>query len=173
MPSRTRMVLALRAQLDRWADDAAVTRVVITAAGERAFSAGGDIRALYDLGKAGRHDEALAILARRISAQRGDQELSQALCRADRRHRHGRRRWRVGARLAPCCRRPLLVRHAGGRHWLFSGCRRDLVSAAHAGRTRHLLRAHGRALRHCRWRAPAASPPIAFRRRALPRCSMA
>jgi enoyl-CoA hydratase len=53
------MVRALRAQLDRWADDAAVTRVVITAAGERAFSAGGDIRALTDLGKAGRHDEAL------------------------------------------------------------------------------------------------------------------
>ena len=49
----------LRAQLDRWADDAAVTRVVITAADGRAFSAGGDIRALYDLGKAGRHDEAL------------------------------------------------------------------------------------------------------------------
>jgi len=53
------MVLALRAQLDRWADDGAVTRVVIADAGDRAFSAGGDIRALYDLGKAGRHDEAL------------------------------------------------------------------------------------------------------------------
>src|SRR5450432_3678890 len=53
------MVLALRQQLDDWANDPAVTRVVITAAGERAFSAGGDIRALYDLGKAGRHDEAL------------------------------------------------------------------------------------------------------------------
>ena len=36
-----------------------ITRVVMTAAGDRAFSAGGDIRALYDLGKAGRHDEAL------------------------------------------------------------------------------------------------------------------
>jgi enoyl-CoA hydratase len=53
------MVLALRAQLDDWATDPAVVRVVITAAGERAFSAGGDIRALYDLGKAGRYDEAL------------------------------------------------------------------------------------------------------------------
>jgi enoyl-CoA hydratase len=53
------MVLALRAQLDDWAADPAVTRVIITAAGERAFSAGGDIRALYDLGKAGRHDQAL------------------------------------------------------------------------------------------------------------------
>jgi enoyl-CoA hydratase len=54
-----RMVLALRAQLEDWAADPAVTRVVMTAAGERAFSAGGDIRALYDLGMAGRHDEAL------------------------------------------------------------------------------------------------------------------
>jgi enoyl-CoA hydratase len=53
------MVKALRAQLDAWAEDPAVTRVVITAAGERAFSAGGDIRALYDLGQSGRRDAAL------------------------------------------------------------------------------------------------------------------
>jgi len=53
------MVRALRAELDRWANDPAITRVVIVAAGERAFSAGGDIRALYDLGKAGRIDDAL------------------------------------------------------------------------------------------------------------------
>ncbi len=53
------MVLALRAQLAAWAADPAITRVVITAAGERAFSAGGDIRHLYDLGEAGRHAEAL------------------------------------------------------------------------------------------------------------------
>jgi enoyl-CoA hydratase len=32
---------------------------VVTAAGERAFSAGGDLRRLYDLGRAGRHEEAL------------------------------------------------------------------------------------------------------------------
>jgi enoyl-CoA hydratase len=54
------MVRALAAQLDRWANDPAVTRVVVMASGGRAFSAGGDIRALTDLGKAGRHDEALA-----------------------------------------------------------------------------------------------------------------
>ena len=53
------MVLALRAQLDAWANDDAITRIVIAAAGERAFSAGGDIRHLYDLGQAGRHAEAL------------------------------------------------------------------------------------------------------------------
>jgi enoyl-CoA hydratase len=53
------MVKALRVQLDAWADDPAITRVVIAGAGERAFSAGGDIRALYDLGQSGRRDEAL------------------------------------------------------------------------------------------------------------------
>src|SRR4051794_29156909 len=53
------MVRALRHQLDAWADDAAVTRVIVTAAGDKAFSAGGDIRALYELGRAGRQEEAL------------------------------------------------------------------------------------------------------------------
>ena len=53
------MVLALRAQLDAWAGDPSITRVVIMAAGERAFSAGGDIRHLYELGRAGRHAEML------------------------------------------------------------------------------------------------------------------
>lgn len=53
------MVRALAAQLDAWAKDDAVTRVIVTANGERAFSAGGDIRALYDLITAGRHEEAL------------------------------------------------------------------------------------------------------------------
>lgn len=57
------MVLALRAQLEQWADDDAVTRVIVTGAGEKAFSAGGDIRALYDLGVAGRQDEALKFWA--------------------------------------------------------------------------------------------------------------
>ena len=54
------MVRALAAKLAQWRDDPAVTRVVIQAAGERAFSAGGDIRALTELGRAGRYDEALA-----------------------------------------------------------------------------------------------------------------
>src|SRR5256885_2444580 len=54
-----KMVRALAHQLEAWAHDAAVTRVIITAAGERAFSAGGDIRALYELGKTGRQAEML------------------------------------------------------------------------------------------------------------------
>ena len=53
------MVRALRARLDDWRDDRAVTRVVVIAKGARAFSAGGDLRRLYDLGRAGRHEEAL------------------------------------------------------------------------------------------------------------------
>ena len=53
------MVHALRVQLEAWANDDAVTRVVVTAAGDRAFSAGGDIRHLYDLAEAGRHNEML------------------------------------------------------------------------------------------------------------------
>ena len=53
------MVRALRERLEQWADDPAITRVIVTAAPGRAFSAGGDIRALTDLGKAGRYDEAV------------------------------------------------------------------------------------------------------------------
>ena len=54
------MVRALHAPVEGMADDPSITRVVLTAAGGRAFSAGGDIRALYDAGTTGRHDEMLA-----------------------------------------------------------------------------------------------------------------
>jgi len=54
-----RMVLALRTQLDAWRDDPAVTRILVMAAGERAFSAGGDLRRLYDLGRAQEYETAL------------------------------------------------------------------------------------------------------------------
>jgi enoyl-CoA hydratase len=53
------MVHALRGALEGWADDPAVTRVVVVANGGRAFSAGGDIRALTDFGKSGQIDEAM------------------------------------------------------------------------------------------------------------------
>lgn len=45
------MVRALDARLRAWASDPAVRCVVIQGAGDRAFCAGGDIRALYDSGK--------------------------------------------------------------------------------------------------------------------------
>jgi enoyl-CoA hydratase len=43
----------MNAQLDRWACDTAVKAVVVHGAGERAFCAGGDIRALYKSGQTG------------------------------------------------------------------------------------------------------------------------
>jgi len=53
------MVRAIRQALEAWAQDDTVAAVVIAAAGQRAFSAGGDIRDLYELGRAGRTEEAL------------------------------------------------------------------------------------------------------------------
>lgn len=53
------MVRDLRTQLEAWLDDRAVTRVLLTANGSRAFCAGGDVRVLYDLGRGGRETEAL------------------------------------------------------------------------------------------------------------------
>ena len=47
------MVVAMRAKLDEWADDPAVSIVVVRGAGERAFCAGGDIRAIAESGRAG------------------------------------------------------------------------------------------------------------------------
>ncbi len=52
------MVRAILPQMLAWKDDPAVTRIVISGAGEKAFCAGGDIRALYDLGMVGRQAEA-------------------------------------------------------------------------------------------------------------------
>jgi len=54
------MVRALTVKLAAWADDAAVTRVIVLAAGTRAFSAGGDLRAIYELGRSEHYDDALA-----------------------------------------------------------------------------------------------------------------
>lgn len=47
------MVRQLYPQLEQWAEDDTITAVVIQAAGEKAFCAGGDIRVLHDQGKAG------------------------------------------------------------------------------------------------------------------------
>jgi len=53
------MVRELARALDAWEHDPLVTRVVVTSASEKAFSAGGDIRHLHDLGREGRHAEML------------------------------------------------------------------------------------------------------------------
>jgi enoyl-CoA hydratase len=53
------MIRLLRAQLESWRAEPSITRIIVTAAPGRAFSAGGDLREIYDLGRAGRHKEAL------------------------------------------------------------------------------------------------------------------
>jgi enoyl-CoA hydratase len=47
------MCVQMKAQLDAWKTDSAVQTIVIQGEGERAFAAGGDVRALYESGKAG------------------------------------------------------------------------------------------------------------------------
>jgi enoyl-CoA hydratase len=54
------MVHMLRDALERWRHDDAVSRVVVAAAGGKAFSAGGDLRAIYEAGRDGRQQESLA-----------------------------------------------------------------------------------------------------------------
>ncbi|MCC7048971.1 MAG: enoyl-CoA hydratase/isomerase family protein [Alphaproteobacteria bacterium] len=47
------MIRAFARQLDAWENDPAVRAIVQTGAGDRAFCAGGDIRAIYEAGKSG------------------------------------------------------------------------------------------------------------------------
>ena len=54
------MVRTLGEALERWRHDGAVSRVIVTAAGSRAFSAGGDLRHIYEAGRAGRQEESIA-----------------------------------------------------------------------------------------------------------------
>lgn len=58
------MVDGLRAALDEWREDTTIRHVLIRGAGGKAFSAGGDIRLMHDLGRAGKHDIALDFWAR-------------------------------------------------------------------------------------------------------------
>jgi enoyl-CoA hydratase len=53
------MVRLIAGALDAWQDDASITRVTIGGCGEKAFCAGGDIRTLYELGRAGDHAQQL------------------------------------------------------------------------------------------------------------------
>lgn len=50
------MALELNEALDTWRDEPDVALVIIDAAGERAFCAGGDIAAMYHAGKANNHE---------------------------------------------------------------------------------------------------------------------
>jgi enoyl-CoA hydratase len=68
------MVEGLAAALDAWENDSSIERIVVRGAGDRAFCAGGDIRLMYELGKAGDH-------ARQISFWRAEYILNQRIAR--------------------------------------------------------------------------------------------
>ena len=54
------MVRTLHEALEHWRHDGAVSRIIVTATGGRAFSAGGDLRQIYEAGRAGRQEESIA-----------------------------------------------------------------------------------------------------------------
>src|SRR5215472_7135556 len=54
------MLRTLHEALERWRHDGAVSRIIVTAAGGRAFSAGGDLRQIYEAGRACRQEEPIA-----------------------------------------------------------------------------------------------------------------
>src|SRR5262245_25433519 len=54
------MVRTLREALEGWRHDGAVSRVILTAAAGRAFSAGGDLRHIYEAGRSGQQEESIA-----------------------------------------------------------------------------------------------------------------
>ncbi len=53
------MVRSLREALEHWRHDDTISRVVVAAAGGKAFSAGGDLRAIWEAGRDGRQRESL------------------------------------------------------------------------------------------------------------------
>ena len=126
------MVRVIAAALDAFEHDPLVARVVIASAGGRAFCAGGDIRLLYEQGRAGDHAAQLAFWREEYQLNRRIKRYPQTDRRADRRHRHGRRRRPQRPCLAPRRQRAHAVRHAGGRHRLLSRRRRELRPAAPA-----------------------------------------
>ncbi len=73
------MVRALARRLAEWEDDPAVTRVVVTAAGGRAFSAGGDLRGALRSRPCRASSGGARLFPRRVPAQRADQALSASL----------------------------------------------------------------------------------------------
>lgn len=52
------MCMTLHQRLTQWAKHPAIKAVILTGAGDKAFCAGGDVRAIYELMKAGRYAEA-------------------------------------------------------------------------------------------------------------------
>ncbi len=139
------MVDALSAVLTRWEGDDAVRAVVLSGAGERGLCAGGDVVAVYH---SARKDgvEARQVLARRVSAQRPDRPVRQAVRVVDGRHRDGRRRRRQCTRKHPGGDRHLEGGDARGRHRLHPRRRRGVSAVPGTRRAGSARRADRRAV---------------------------
>ena len=137
------MVRLMAAALDEWERDGAVDRIVILGAGERAFCAGGDIRRLYDLGRAGDHDGQLTFWREEYQLDRRIKTYPKPIVAlVDGIVMGGG----VGLAMNAAHRvaeRALRLRDARGRHRIFPRRRRDVVSAASSASRRRLFRAHG------------------------------
>ena len=72
------MIRALTRALLGWRDDPHVHAVVIEGAGERAFCAGGDIRAVRQHATGGRYRDGRGVLRRGIRAEPADRRISRS-----------------------------------------------------------------------------------------------
>lgn len=59
-----RMIDTIADALDSWENDPDVKTIVVKSSSEKAFCAGADVKAIYELGKAGRHSEQMGFFAR-------------------------------------------------------------------------------------------------------------
>ena len=115
--------------LRAWEEDPMVRAVLVRGAGERAFCAGGDVRAVYEAGRGmwrpARSD--LGVLLGRIRADPPRPPLSEAVSRDHRRHHDGRRGRGLGQRRLPDRDREDAAGNAGDRDRPVPRCRRDAV----------------------------------------------
>ena len=135
------MVRLIAAALDEWDGDGAVDRIVLLGAGERAFCAGGDIRRLYELGRAGDHDAQLTFWREEYQLDRRIKTYPKPIVAlVDGIAMGGGVGLAMNAAHA-VAERAFRLRHAGGGHRLFPRRRRSLVSAASSVSRRRLFRA--------------------------------
>ena len=147
------MFEALGHKLIEWRERADVACVVLHADSEKAFCAGGDVKALVAILHSNSSIQPAAdFFSARIFRRLSDPCLSQADPMLGRRHYHGRRNRYYERRLLPRRHRAYNDGDAGDRHRSISRRRRNLLFESHARRRRPISRFDFSALqwRRCR-----------------------
>ena len=117
------MCIAIHQQLTQWLEQRSIKAVIITGAGERAFCAGGDVRAVYELcAKQGRYDEAMVFFQQEYAMNQAIFQFSKTLCFIFRWHYYGRRRRPVDSWFTSVATERLSLGDAGNANWFFSRC---------------------------------------------------